>query len=154
MAEILRARDIPTKMLDGDVARRTFSKNLTFSKEDRAENCRRAAHVGSYLAENNIVLASFIAPYNSIRKYFAAANDEFLLVYVKCPFKICERRDTKGMYAQLVNGKLKGTPFTGAHWLAPYEIPYKRDLVLETHNETVEESARKVVGLLELEGYI
>jgi adenylyl-sulfate kinase len=140
--------------IDGDVARRTFSSDLGFSDEDRAENCKRATHVASYLKENSIVLASFISPSLKMREYvnkICGEKDTFI-VYVNCPIEECASRDPKGMYAQLKDGKFRGNPFTGAHKDAPYVEPENSHLTLHTHTETIEQSADKIVKMLKGHG--
>lgn len=156
VADKLKDKLLPVARIDGDVARRTFSSDLGFSAEDRAENCRRAIHAASYLKESSIVLASFISPYRSIREYARklCRHQDVLIVQVSCPIEECARRDPKGMYAQLDEGKFKGSPFTGAHPDAPYEIEHDADLYLFTNEETVEKSADKVIGMLVEQGYL
>ena len=155
VAELLGKKLVPVKRIDGDVARKTFSSDLGFSKEDRAENCRRAAHVGSYLKESHVVLASFISPTWDIRQYNKYMCDpDYYLVYVDATIDECEQRDPKGMYGQIKDGKFKGQPFTGIHEDAPYDEPDDADLVLETEAETVDESANKVIEMLMRDGYV
>ena len=152
VARRLEKRNVSVKRLDGDVARRTFSKDLGFSLEDRAENCRRAAHVGSYLAENNIVLASFISPTYNIRREIRGMGAK--VIYVDTHIAECEKRDPKGMYKKLKYGKFMGVPFTGMHPSAPYERPLNPDLHIRTQNRTVEECADEVIEFLEQNGYV
>ena len=140
--------------IDGDVARRTFSSDLGFSDEDRAENCKRATHVASYLKENSIVLASFISPSLKMREYVnkICGDKDTFIVHVNCPIEKCAERDPKGMYAQLKDGKFRGNPFTGAHEDAPYVEPENPHLVLHTHTETVEQSADRIIKMLKGHG--
>ena len=69
VAEKLRKKLHSVSRLDGDVARKTFSSDLGFSPEDRAENCKRATHAAAYASESSIVLAAFISPYRKMRDY-------------------------------------------------------------------------------------
>ena len=147
VADKLRKRLLPVKRLDGDVARGTFSKNLGFTKADRDENNRRAAHVSSYLSLEHIVLASFISPYQAQRDYARGLCERFIEVHVKCPIETCEARDPKGLYAKVRAGQI--TSFTGIHQDAPYEEPSAPQLVIETNAESVDDSANKVVAYLE-----
>ncbi len=125
---------LPNKRLDGDIARKTFSSDLGFSSEDRAENCRRAAHVASYLKEDYIVLASFISPKREMRDYIKGlvGEDNFIEVFVSCPISICSKRDPKGMYSKLKDGCFMGKPFTGMHPDAPYEKPQNPGLTIDS----------------------
>lgn len=153
----LQVKLIPTNRIDGDVARRTFSKDLGFTSEDRRKNCMRAAHVASYLKEHSIVLASFISPSKEIRDdVLKACGEDSLLVYVDCPIERCKERDPKGMYAKIKNGKFMGSPFTGMHKDAPYVPPTRpeEDLVLCTDVESIEESANRVMRMLKERGII
>ena len=56
----------------------------------------------------------------------------------------CEERDVKGMYAKARSGEIKG--FTGID--DPYEAPEKADLVLDTENKSLDESANEVLEFL------
>ena len=147
VAEKLTRRLLPIKRLDGDVARGTFSKNLGFTKADRDENNRRAAHVASYLSLEHIVLASFISPYQAQRNYARGLCDRFIEVHVKCPIETCEDRYPKGLYAKVRAGHIKS--FTGIHADAPYEEPKFAELVINTQIESVSKSADKVIDYLE-----
>ncbi len=147
VAAKLRKRLLPVKRLDGDVARGTFSKNLGFTKDDRDENNRRAAHVASYLSLEHIVLASFISPYQAQRDYARSLCDRFIEVHVDCPIEVCEARDPRELYAKVRMGII--TSFTGIHQDAPYEEPKTPQLVIDTQNESVNESADKIIAYLE-----
>lgn len=157
VAEKLREKLIPVARLDGDVARRTFSSDLGFSSEDRAENCKRATHVASYLKDSQIVLASFISPKRSMREYVTKlCGEDSMIFFVDCPIYKCAERDPKGMYAQLEDGKFKGQPFTGMHPDAPYERPHFLDFpyIIRSDMFTVDECADMVIEKLKTHGYI
>jgi adenylyl-sulfate kinase len=165
VAERLKKDFVPVARLDGDIARRTFSSDLGFSSEDRAENCRRATHVASYLKENHIVLASFISPKRSMRHYARQlCGDDITVVHVDCPIEVCADRDPKGMYAKLKHGCFMGQPFTGCHPDARYERPTTRDecsmgvpdadFRIDTSKGTLEDCVDMVIQLLAVEGRI
>ena len=56
----------------------------------------------------------------------------------------CEERDVKGMYAKARSGEIKG--FTGID--DPYEAPDNADLVLDTENKSLDDSAAEVLEFL------
>jgi adenylylsulfate kinase len=56
----------------------------------------------------------------------------------------CEKRDVKGMYAKARSGEIKG--FTGID--DPYEAPDNADLVLDTENKSLDDSAAEVLEFL------
>ena len=151
VAEILRERGLKVERLDGDIVRKGLTSDLGFSKEDRDENIKRVTFVAKLLTRNGVaVLATFVSPYRERRRKSREEIGEFVEVYVRCPVESCIERDIKGMYKKALAGEITG--FTGVD--DPYEEPEQPELVLDTDKETVEESATKVIGVLEKLGYI
>lgn len=149
--ERLRAFGYRVERLDGDVVRKGLTRDLGFSKEDRDKNIERVTFVAKLLTRNNvIVLASFISPYRAVRDRSRKEIGEFVEVFVKCPLEVCIQRDVKGMYKKAIAGEIPN--FTGIS--DPYEEPLSPDLVVETHKETPDDSAKKVLAKLEELGYI
>ncbi|MFW9262320.1 adenylyl-sulfate kinase [Nostoc sp. CALU 546] len=138
------------EVLDGDVVRQNLSKGLTFSKEDRDENIRRIGFVANLLTRNNvIVLVSVISPYRAVREEVKKQIGDFIEVYVNAPLEVCEQRDVKGLYKKARDGEIKN--FTGIDDL--YEIPLEPDVECKTNEESIAQSANKVLTKLEELGY-
>jgi adenylylsulfate kinase len=140
-------------VLDGDNIRHGLNKNLGLSPADRTEDIRRIGEVAKLFAQNNVVaITAFISPYKADRDAVRALLQpgEFLEVLCDTPIEICEKRDTKGLYAKARAGQIP--EFTGVS--APYEAPEKAELVLKTGTETLEESARRVLNLLQEKGIV
>ncbi len=146
----LRCTGYKTEVLDGDVVRQNLSKGLTFSKEDRDENIRRIGFVANLLTRNNvIVLVSVISPYRAVREEVKKQIGDFIEVYVNAPLEVCEQRDVKGLYKKARDGEIKN--FTGIDDL--YEIPLEPDVECKTNEESIAQSANKVLTKLEELGY-
>jgi len=151
VADDLKARGMKVERLDGDIVRKSLTRDLGFSDDDRRMNIERVTFVAKLLTRNSVaVLASFISPFNDIREYSRKKIGAYILVYVKCPIEVCEQRDIKGMYAKARAGEIK--QFTGID--SPFEEPDKADIVVETDKQTVEESKIIVLDALEEMGYI
>jgi len=151
VTEILKKRNYLVEQLDGDLIRQNFSSDLTFSKKDRDENIKRATFLAKMLSRNDVVvLASFVSPYRKQRRRARKEIKDFVEVYVRCPVKICMKRDVKGMYQQALEGKIKH--FTGVD--DPYEEPEHPELIVDTDIESVEESVGKVLRKIEELGYL
>jgi adenylylsulfate kinase len=151
VAAILKKKNYLVERLDGDLIRQNFSSDLSFSKKDRDENIRRATFLAKMLSRNNVVvLASFVSPYRKQRKRARKEIKNFVEVYVRCPVKICMKRDVKGMYRKAMEGKI--THFTGVD--DPYEEPEDPELIVDTDIESVEESVGKVLQKIEDLGYL
>lgn len=151
LTKILRERGIKVEVLDGDVVRTNLSKGLGFSKEDRDTNIRRIGFVADLLSRNGVVaITAAISPYRSVRAEVRENSSRFMEVFVDAPLEVCESRDVKGMYAKARAGEIKG--FTGID--DPYEAPTAAEVVCHTERETVDESAAKIVAMLEERGHI
>lgn len=147
----LRVRDLKVEALDGDVVRTHLSKGLGFSKEDRDTNIRRIGFVCHLLSRNGVIaVASAISPYRAIRDEVRAMIGDFVEVYVSVPLEVAMERDTKGLYKRAIAGELP--QFTGIS--DPYEEPLNPEVLLETAQQTPEESARLVLDVLEHAGRI
>ncbi len=136
---------IPVETLDGDVVRENLSKGLGFSKEDRDTNIRRIAFVAHLLQRNGVfVITAAISPYKAIRDEARSMIKDFVEVFADAPLEVCEERDVKGLYAKARAGEIKG--FTGID--DPYEAPENPELVLDTANQSPEQSAQQVIDKL------
>ena len=151
VAEDLKKRGMKVERLDGDIVRKSLTKDLGFSEEDRNMNIERVTFVAKLLTRNGVaVLASFVSPYNKIRAYSRKEIGDYILVYVKCSLEECERRDVKGMYAKARVGEIKN--FTGIDH--PFEEPDTADIIVETDKQTVEESKIIILKTLDKMGYL
>jgi adenylyl-sulfate kinase len=143
----LRDRGSRVEVLDGDVVRENLSKGLGFSKEDRDTNIRRIAFVADLLSRNGVpVITAAISPYREIRdEARGLMGERFIEVFVKASVEVCAERDVKGLYEKAFKGEIK--EFTGVS--DPYEPPLNPEVTLDTEHESPEESANKLLSLLE-----
>ena len=70
---------------------------------------------------------------------------EFIEVFVHAPLEVVEERDTKGLYKKARAGEIKN--FTGVS--DPYEAPSNAEIVVNTGEESIEESVAKILAYLE-----
>ncbi|MFX1396081.1 MAG: adenylyl-sulfate kinase [Promethearchaeota archaeon] len=151
VARDLREKGMKVERLDGDIVRKSLTRDLGYSDEDRRMNIERVTFVAKLLTRNGVaVLASFISPFNDIRAYSRKEIGDYVLVYVKCSLRECENRDIKGLYAKARAGEIK--KFTGID--SPFEEPDSADIVVETDKQTVEESKKIILKRLDEMGYI
>jgi adenylyl-sulfate kinase len=140
--------------LDGDTVRTHLSKGLGFSKEDRDANIERIGWVAARLTRHGAaVIASAISPYAEARSHARALVEEFgpfVEVFIDVSLEEATRRDTKGLYEKAIRGEIKG--FTGVD--DPYEAPEDPDIRIDTDTESPDESAARIVSLLEERGLI
>ena len=151
VAEGLKSKGMKVERLDGDIVRKSLTKDLGFTEEDRNMNIERVTFVAKLLTRNGVaVLASFVSPYNKIRAYSRKEIGNYILVFVKCPVEVCEERDVKGMYAKARAGEIKD--FTGIDH--SFEDPNNPDIIVETDKQTVDESKAVILEALNKMGYL
>ena len=149
--ERLKARGRSIEILDGDIVRTHLSKGLGFSREDRDTNIKRIAFVCGLLTRNGVVcISAAIAPYREARQWARQEIGSFVEVYVKCPIEVCRQRDVKGLYKLVDEGKITG--FTGVD--DPYEEPEHPELIVETSQESIQQSVGRIFAKLEELGYL
>lgn len=142
----LRARGKKVEVLDGDVIRTHLSKGLGFSKEDRDTNIRRIGWVCEVLSRNDVVaIAAAISPYRDIRDEVRERIGRFVEVFVDVPLDVAIERDVKGLYKKALAGEIK--QFTGVN--DPYEPPLDPEVIVNSGEETPQESAAKIIAKLE-----
>ena len=148
LEEKLFQRGCRTFVLDGDNVRHGLNSNLDFSDASRTENIRRISEVSKLMLESGlIVMTAFISPFKRDR-YEAKkliSNDDFIEIYCKASLEICEARDVKGLYKRARAGEIKN--YTGID--SPYEVPENPDLIIDTDNETLDNSVSKILSFLE-----
>ncbi|MGB1906520.1 MAG: adenylyl-sulfate kinase [Spongiibacter sp.] len=141
--------------LDGDNIRLGINKNLGFSAEDRTENIRRIGEISKLFVDTGvIVLSSFVSPYRADRDLVRELHDEggmdFIEVHVDVPLSVAEERDPKGLYKKARAGEIKN--FTGID--DPYEAPLKPEIVLNSHEQSLEEEVEILLNSLAERGII
>jgi adenylylsulfate kinase len=151
--EILFNKGCRTFVLDGDNVRHGLSSNLDFSKKDRKENIRRIGEVTKLMMEAGlIIMTAFISPYREDR--IAVRNlipdGDFIEIYCKASLETCEARDIKGFYKRAKAGEIKN--YTGIN--SPYEVPENADLIIDTEQETIEDSVSRIVSFLQAKAII
>ena len=141
--------------LDGDNVRHGINKNLGFSAEDRAENIRRIGEIAKLFVDSGVLaLSSFVSPYRTdrdiVRKLHEDDGMDFIEIYVNVPLAVAEERDPKGLYKKARAGEIPN--FTGIS--DPYEAPEKPELVLNSHEMSLEDEVIAVIDLLKQRGVV
>ncbi|GIP43227.1 adenylyl-sulfate kinase [Paenibacillus sp. J45TS6] len=148
LKEVLMEHDYPCYILDGDQVRKGLNQDLGFSPADRKENLRRIGEVSKlFLDAGLFVIAAFISPHEEdrqmVKKMFEPG--QFVEVYVNCSLEECEARDPKGLYLKARKGEI--LHFTGVS--APYEIPNKPDIIIDTELLDIKNSVAKLLQELD-----
>ena len=136
-----------TIVLDGDNVRHGLCGDLGFSDTDRKENIRRIGEMSKIFVEAGVItLSAFISPFSKDRNRVKELLEqgEFIEIFVDCSVDVCKKRDVKGLYKKAEKGKVVN--FTGISSL--YEPPESPDLVVNTENQTLDQSVKLIMSLL------
>lgn len=131
LEKLFNSNGYHTFLLDGDNIRHGLNIDLGFSEKDRKENIRRVSEVARLFIEAGIILiVSLISPFREDRE---AASDiigkeNFIEIFIDCPFKNCVSRDPKGKYKMALNAEIED--YTGVD--SPYEKPLRPDIHIKT----------------------
>ena len=136
-------------VLDGDAVRQLSHRHLGFDAPDIIENnrliamrCREAGNLYDF------VLVPIISPFRLSRAAAKASiGSDFIEVYIHASLNEVMRRDPKGLYKQVSEGKLSG--FIGIAPEVPYEPPEHPDIILDTEAGDVNSCARQLTSFLE-----
>ena len=146
LEELLYTKKVNTFILDGDNVRNGLNKDLSFSNEDRSENIRRVAEVSKILMNaGNVVLSSFITPFNKDRELAKKiiGENNYIEVFVNTSLETCIDRDPKGLYAKSKSRIIK--KMTGID--SRYEIPKSFDIEISESN-TLEQTIETIYALI------
>jgi adenylyl-sulfate kinase len=133
--------------LDGDALRTGLNHDLDFSEQGRSENIRRSAEVCKILLDSGlVVISAFISPLHKDRETVKQIVGplRYFEVYVQAPLEVCEARDVKGLYKKARSGEIKN--FTGID--APYQEPTSPNLVIQTTQQSVDESVNVLLNAI------
>ncbi len=135
------------KILDGDELRKTLSKDLGFSLEDRKKHNERVIQLIKRIKDDfDVVIVCLVSPLRSVReKAKKEIGEDFFEVFLSCPLSICIMRDVKGHYKKALAGEI--SDFTGIH--QPYEEPLNPDLIIYSSIESLEKSVSKLIDFIE-----
>ena len=146
LEELLYTKKINTFILDGDNVRNGLNKDLSFSNDHRSENIRRVAEVSKILMNaGNVVLSSFITPFNKDRELAKKiiGENNYIEVFVNTSLETCIDRDSKGLYAKSKSGIIKN--MSGID--SDYEIPKSFDIEISESN-TLEETIETIYAII------
>lgn len=146
----LESLGFKTEVLEGGKIRRQFNQKLGYSKEEVYQNIRRICYECQILTENEVVaIAVTISPYKELRDECREKIGRYLEVFCDCPLEVLRERDTKGMFAQAEQGKLRN--FAGVS--APFEPPERPEVLYQSDRESPEQGLAKTISTLQMLGF-
>lgn len=147
----LKAIDRAVEILDGEEAAEHLLLDAGTTRDERNVNVRRIGYVTKLLTRNGVIaIAASISPYRDARDAIRREIGRFVEIFVDCPVEKLIERDSKGLYKKALAGELPN--FIGI--TDPYEPPTHAEVVVDSGEETVEESVAKIFQKLVDIGYL
>jgi len=149
--DIILERGALAEILDGELVRREISPELGFSPADRALHMKRLAYMADLLNRNGVnALVAAVSPLRNGRAEMRRLLNPFIEVYTHCSLEVCKQRKASGLYRLVESGGVTGV--AGIDF--PYEPPERAEVEVRTDLEEPEESAAKIVHVLEILGLL
>jgi len=141
--------------LDGDNLRTGLNRDLSFSAADRAESVRRTGELATLFSDAGVItLVGLISPYSKdrddVRKRHLDQNIPFYEVFLDVPLDELKKRDPKGVYDKAAKGELLHLTCVDD----PYEPPENPEIILPTHNMTLDQSVQILFQRLQKDGIL
>lgn len=146
LAKKLREMGIKVVILESDELRMLLTPTPRYTEKERDYFYTAMTVIGKYLVDNGIcVIFDATAHKRKYREYARKLIKNFIEVYVYAPLEICIKRDVKGLYSKALREEIKALPGLQVS----YEEPTNPSLILRTHEETLKESLKKILNIIE-----
>jgi adenylyl-sulfate kinase len=155
LAEALRDRlqelGHHVEVLDSGRMRRELNRSLGWTREEIEPNLKRLGYEAKMLNRNGVVvLVSAVSPYRDARDAIREDVGRFIEVYCRCPMEVLIKRDEHGLFDRASRGEIQHVAGVNA----PYEEPFKPEVLINTDVETVREAIGKIIKTLSILGYL
>ena len=139
------------ELLDSGRLRRELNRSLGWSREEIESNLKRLGYEAKMLNRNGVVvLVSAVSPYRDVRDAIREDVGRFIEVYCRCPMEVLLKRDDQGLFERASRGEVQHVAGVNA----PYEEPFKPEVLVNTDVESVREGTDKILKTLSLLGYL
>jgi adenylylsulfate kinase len=131
-------KNIKSFIVDGDLIRDFFDRDLGYSKKERVENIKRVMITAFVLEQNGIVpIVANISPYQELRDLAREKFDEYIEIYLKRDIETISNKDEVYQGSNVIGVDLK------------FDIPTNPNLVLDTGSEDIDISFKRILDFLE-----
>tara|TARA_B100000315_G_C14477763_1_gene541445 strand:+ start:447 stop:1085 length:639 start_codon:yes stop_codon:yes gene_type:complete len=132
----------PSLLLDGNQIRHIFQERLGYDADSRRKQTKRVLRIAQWVSSNGIIpVVAIIHPFEDDRIMCRQALENYYEVHLKCDLDVCIKRDNKGVYAPVSEGKaanVVGLDIT-------YDIPKCSDIVLESDKLSPEQILERLL---------
>ena len=129
----IKKNKIKFVLIDGDIIRNLFSKELSYEKKDRIKQIKKIQLLAKFLSDQdfNVIVAALYSN-KQLLDWNKKNIKNYYEVYIKASLDILFKRDTKGLYKNIKNKKRKNIVGIDIKW-AP---PMNPDLIIDQEIES------------------
>jgi len=147
----LAARGRSCELLDSGRIRQALNRSLGFTRDEIETNVKRLAYEAKLLNRNGIiVVVAAVSPYRDIRDAVRADLGRFIEVYCRCPLEVLVKRGKAELFEKARRGEIDHVAGVNA----PYEEPFKPEVLINTDTESPEQGVARIRTTLEILGYL
>ncbi|HUU83616.1 MAG TPA: adenylyl-sulfate kinase [Phycisphaerae bacterium] len=151
LRDALTARGCSCEVLDSGRIRQALNRSLGFTRDEIADNLKRIAYECKLLNRNGVVaIVAAVSPYRDLRDGIRSDVGRFLEVYCRCPMEVLAKRDKSGLFDKAKRGELAHVAGVNA----PYEEPFKPEVLINTDTDPPHKGVARIVSTLEILGYL
>ncbi len=124
-------------IIDGDLVRDFFERDLGYTKKDRIENIKRIILASYVLEQNGIIpIVANISPFEFLREFARKKLKNYIEIYLKKDMNNVKNKDFVYNSKNVVGKDIE------------FEEPKKPDLVLCTDKLSIEDSLKKIIEII------
>jgi len=124
-------------IIDGDLVRDFFERDLGYTKKDRIENIKRIILASYVLEQNGIIpIVANISPFEFLREFARKKLKNYIEIYLKKDMNNVKNKDFVYNSKNVVGKDIE------------FEEPKKPDLVLYTDKLSIEDSLKKIIEII------
>ncbi len=133
-------------IIDGDIGRVTYNDKIGYTREEREEGAYRNSRVCKMISDQGIdVICCTVSMFHGVREWNRKNFENYIEIYLDVPIEILIKRDQKGLYTKVQNGK--GKDVVGMD--QKVEFPKCPDITLKNDGSmTPEESVKEILKFI------
>ncbi len=147
----LRARGHTSEVLDSGRIRQALNRSLGFTREEIETNLKRIAYECKMLNRNGIIaIVAAVSPYRDQRDAIREDLGRFVEAHTRCPLEVLYKRGKADLFEKAQRGEIAHVAGVNA----PYEEPFKPEILINTDTEPPEQGVARILATLEVLEYL
>ncbi|MCP4251570.1 MAG: adenylyl-sulfate kinase [bacterium] len=147
----LQGRGRTCEVLDSGRLRQKLNRSLGFSRAEIETSVKRLAYDCKLLNRNGVIaVAAAVSPYRDMRDAARADIGRLIEVYCRCPLEVLMKRGKADLFEKAQRGEIEHVAGVNA----PYEEPFKPEVVINTDTEAPEQGVARILTTLEILGFL